>query len=186
MSPEEVPGPLPSEIGHLLAHYASQVPTERAIVEVGSYLGRSTCFLAWGASRGEGAHVWAVDPWDLPGNKDAKRHPFTATATRTSFGEHVAACGFADRVTPVQAFSTAAAVAWDGPRIGLLYIDAVHTYEAVKADFEAWTPHLTDGAVVAFDDANTSRFGVGRFAREIGAEFHCDTRLAVWRSKVAA
>lgn len=181
MTPEEVPGPLPSEVGHLLAVLASDVPADQAIVEVGSYLGRSTCFLASGAREGLGARVWAVDPWDLPGNRDAKRHPFTAVSTRESFHAHLEACGVADQVTPVQAFSVPAAAEWDGPPIGLLFIDAVHTYEAVSADFAAWRPHVIDGGVVAFDDANTSRFGVGRFARELGCEFHCDGRLAVLR-----
>lgn len=180
MTPEEVPGPLPSEIGHLLACFAGDVPVDHAIVEVGSYLGRSTCFLASGTA---GAHIWAVDPWDLPGNRDSKRHAFARSSTREAFHRHLIECGVAHKVTAVQAFSLDAAAAWDGPPIGLLYIDAVHSYEAVKADYEAWTPHLAPGGVVAFDDANTSRFGVGRFVRELdqGAEFLCDKRLAVLR-----
>lgn len=181
MHPEEVPGPLPPEVGHLLAHLAHDVPADQAIVEVGSYFGRSTCFLAAGALVGQGAQVWAIDPWDMPGNTDAKRHAFTDPRTRIRFHQHLEACGVADQVTPVQAFSREVAADWDGPPIGLLFIDAIHSYDEVRADYRAWRPHLAPGAKVAFDDANTSRFGVGRFVRSLGMpiSWHADNRLAV-------
>ena len=41
---------------------------------------------------------------------------------------------------------------WDREPVGLLYVDADHSYEGVKRDFEAWSPNLAPGAVVIFDD----------------------------------
>jgi hypothetical protein len=38
------------------------------IVELGSFKGKSTAYLASGAKAGNGAHVFAVDAWDTPGN----------------------------------------------------------------------------------------------------------------------
>jgi hypothetical protein len=35
-----------------------------------------------------------------------------------------------------------------------LFIDGDHRYEAVRADFAAWQPHLAPGAIVAFDDSD--------------------------------
>ena len=37
-------------------------------------------------------------------------------------------------------------------RVGLLWIDGDHTYDAVRRDIDAWTPHLLPGAGVVFDD----------------------------------
>src|SRR5690606_20079473 len=36
----------------------------------------------------------------------------------------------------------------------LVFVDAAHDYESVKADFKAWAPHIRPGGRIAFHDAH--------------------------------
>jgi hypothetical protein len=152
----EARGLITHEVGQALAVLAAEVPADLAIVELGSYKGMSTAHLATGAKDGQGAHVYAVDPWDLPGNVYGK-HGYSAPIVREEFESQLRALRLWSRVTPVRAFSTDAAADWSGPPVGLLYVDADHAESAVRADVAAWTPHLADGHVLAFDDLDTPR-----------------------------
>lgn len=152
----ELRGLIPDEVGEALYELAASVPADQAIVEIGSFKGKSTCYLAAGAKAGEGAKVWAVDPWDTPGNVTG-RFGFAEASTREAFEAQLRSARVWSRVTPLQGFSLDVAVKWSGPPIGLLFVDGDHSEAAVRADFEAWKRHLAPGAVVAFDDLDTPK-----------------------------
>jgi hypothetical protein len=108
-----------------------------AIVEIGSYHGKSTVLLAHAARAAGREPIVAIDP-----HLGGAVQPFHDTLARGGVTEHV---------TPMVATSDAAATTWRGP-IRLLWIDGSHVYDQVHRDFRNWTPFLVDDGIVAFHD----------------------------------
>lgn len=182
-------GLIPDEEGAVLAALAALVPADQAIIELGSYKGKSTCYLAAGARAGHGAVVYAIDAWNLDGNPNG-RHGYAEQSTADAFDAQLAAAGvkLGTEVVPVQEFTVLAGQQWagvGGPPVGMLYVDADHSYEAVWSDFWTWWPHLADDAIVAFDDWQTPKNpGVERAVRRIEAGGHL-TGLTIHVARLA-
>ena len=58
--------------------------------------------------------------------------------------------------------------------IDVLHIDADHSYEGVKRDFDIWSMHVRPGGVVLFHDIESFPDDVGRFFHKdlIGKKLH--------------
>lgn len=155
----------PVDSMHTLYQLAAAVPADEAIVELGTYKGASACWLAAGAQAGHGAHVWTIDPHDLPGYRTTTGRgkgglDFTDPTIREKAQQQIAKCGLQDHVTMVRGFSVEEAKKWQGPKVGLLFIDGDHRQHAARKDFRSWQPHLSWDAVICFDDYAPSHPGV--------------------------
>lgn len=159
----ELDGLISRDVGELLYSFAALVPSDQAIVELGSYRGKSTCYLATGAALDNGAPVYAVDAWseEVSAWRAAVLKALPSPVYE-DFTAQLDKAGVRDGVRIIRSLTTLAAELYDGPPVGLLYIDGDHSREAVLADFRAWRRHLAPNAVVVFDDFGvTKNPGVG-------------------------
>ena len=141
-----------------LAEYGAGVQPPACIVEIGTFRGKSACALASETV----AEVFTIDPHDLPG----VRRPTGLTNSGRAYNdgairrEAAANTSAFPNVTMIRGFSEPVGRSWDGPPVGLLYIDGDHREGAVRRDYSAWEPHLTPDALVIWDDHHDNFPGV--------------------------
>lgn len=156
-----VEGWLTVEEGELLYRLARACTGKGAIVEIGSFKGKSTIWLAKGSLAGAEAKVVAIDPHTGSAEHRQSEQPVW---TYDEFLANLRRAGVEEAVMPVVATSAEAAERFDQP-VELLFIDGDHRYEMVRQDFDLWFPRLLEGGYLLMHD--TIRWeGPRRVARE--------------------
>jgi MMP 1-O-methyltransferase len=135
--------------GRLLFRLARNCKGRGAIVEIGSWKGKSTICLAHGSTAGSHAKIHAIDPHT--GSPEHAEH-FGQVWTFEEFKQNIANAGVQHLVVPHVDFSTAVARVFDEP-VEFIFVDGLHEYEGVRDDFEAWFPKVLDGGTMAFHDS---------------------------------
>ena len=129
------------------------------VLEIGSYLGASACCFGVSAQRNDGAKVICIDTWNNDAMTEGSRDTWSEFRSNTS--------SFSNHVIPVRGFSTEVVeeVRKITPCLDLLFIDGDHSYEGVKADWEAYKEFLRAGSIVIFHDYGWAE-GVKRVVNE--------------------
>lgn len=129
---------------------AQQAAARKRIVEIGSWKGRSTRIIAdntlgfvyavdtWQGSHNDGNTIHRDELADKPDNwllEEFKRNMRGLTNVRIV------------QMTSMQAVKVLA-----DQRFDMIFIDASHNYESIKADILAWMPLLADGGLLCGHD----------------------------------
>lgn len=155
--------------GHVsFAHWIIENLRPNTVVELGSHNGLSY-FAFCNAIKyfNISAKAFAVDTWE--GDIHAGAYESSIFEDVNDFNER----NYADFSTLKRMFFTEAAKDFADGSIDLLHIDGLHTYEAVKEDYETWKPKLSNRAVVLFHDTAVrgENWGVWRLWGELTSEF---------------
>jgi len=146
----EVRGFLSEKEMKFLAMGAACPTADGVILEIGSFLGKSTGILAAAGQLAPGTMVVAVDPLDYRPSFDPKRGKESCLDDLKANLRHAQVEEF---VEFHQMRSQELEPLWKRDRkIRFLWIDGDHSYEGVKSDFDLFSPFLADGAIVALHD----------------------------------
>jgi predicted O-methyltransferase YrrM len=150
---------MPAAEGLALFDAAAAYGPRGPVLEIGSYCGKSTIYLA-AAARESGAVVVTVDHhrgseehqpgWEYhdPGLVD----PATGRLdTLPRLRATLAAAGLEEHVIVAVGRSAQLARLWGTP-LGLVFIDGGHTEAAAVADYEGWAPWVAPGGALAIHD----------------------------------
>jgi predicted O-methyltransferase YrrM len=129
------------------------------IAEIGSYVGASACcFGAAGRDLNSGKII-CIDTWNNNAMSEGNRDTWAEFQRNTQ--------AYKSHIIPIRGFSTAVVqeVRRQAPKLDLLFIDGDHSYEGVKADWEAYKSFLQSGSIVIFHDSGWAE-GVKRVIQE--------------------
>ncbi len=140
----------------LLYRLGCEQPSGACLVEIGSYLGASACFLA-AAARAVHGRAFCVDTWQNDAMSEGGRDTFDDFVQNTHM--------YAAWITPLRGESISVAHTFSHP-IDLLFVDADHSYPAVKADLSAWAPKVRAGGWIVLHDWGWAE-GVRQAAEEM-------------------
>ncbi len=164
IQPIRLTGPL-AWVGHI--PFASWVLTNQrtaVFVELGTHTGNSySAFCQAVQENGLDTKCYAVDTWQ--GDEHAGYYDNTVFNELSEYhNRNYESFSRLLRMT----FDDALSCFMDGS-VDLLHIDGIHTYEAVRHDFEGWLPKLTRRGIVLFHDTNERDrgFGVWKFWEEL-------------------
>ena len=124
---------------------AASAKTHHNIVEIGSWMGRSTVALAENTA----GKVTAVDTWEGSSEHQQIMRSMTPDAIYLEFIKNTAST---PNVKAIRMTSMEAAKALSGERFDMIFIDGAHDYKSVKDDIEAWLPLLDEGGMICGHD----------------------------------
>lgn len=145
--------------GPMLHQYAALGAALGPLLEVGSYCGRSTCWIGDAAAEA-GTVLFAVDHHRGSPEMAADRECHDPDVLDPATGRHdtlvhlrrtLERAGLEDVVIPIVASSQTIGPHWTTP-VGFAFIDAAHDDAGVLYDARTWSQHVLPGGYLLFHD----------------------------------
>jgi hypothetical protein len=137
------------------------------MVEIGSYIGESTCLFAGSKLFNT---IWAVDKWS---NKEIYDIFISNTSSI-----------YPNIIVPVRKTSSDAVIGWDNGLVDIIYIDACHEYDYVIDDINKWSKIVKPGGIISGHDYSEKAWpGVYKAVNEVfgnrSITVFCDSSWAI-------
>jgi MMP 1-O-methyltransferase len=159
MDMSQVKGFLAQDEAEALYQMALQQSQFGPCLEIGSYCGKSTIYIA-SACKKNNSLVYAVDHHrgseehqlgeeyhdpDLYNASDALMDSFS------EFRRNIRKAALEETVLPLVASSGLASRFWSTP-LSMVFIDGGHSLQAALTDYRSWAPHVMKGGILAIHD----------------------------------
>lgn len=153
-----IPGMITPRSGQILYSLCAIQEAVGDVVEIGSWQGRSTSFLARAVSDSDNGRFFAID--HFKGNVGKESSYVVGRQDlgdlKQNFMSNMKALNLDFSISLLEMTTTEAAREFRPGQIRFLFIDGDHTYEGVSRDIELFLPLLCPSAVMVFDDFSTA------------------------------
>ena len=123
-------------------------PENGTFVEIGAWLGKSSSYLV---DNGGNRTIIIIDSWEgSPNERNTNHRLATQTDIYEIFKENMGE----RKYESIRGLSTEVVNQFEDESLDTVFIDATHTYEAVKEDIKVWLPKVKNGGILAGDDYN--------------------------------
>lgn len=137
---------------------SSKIPIV-TVVEIGSYVGDSTKVFAMNFDK-----VIAIDPWENGyDDSDASSYQYEMSIIESQFDKLLKDF---PNIKKMKMTGDSAVQFFEDESIDMVYIDAIHTYEAVRQDLLNWYPKVKKGGIISGHDYQESFPGVIKAVNE--------------------
>ncbi len=126
-------------------------------VEIGSYVGASSCFIAASLKNKNNSRLYCIDTWENDAMSEGKQQTYDIFINNINLHEKY--------IIPQKGTSLDISRNFND-KIDFLFIDGDHSYQGVKIDVENWFPKLNKNALVILHDIGWAE-GVQKVAKEL-------------------
>lgn len=168
-----------------------RLPEAAHWVEVGVWRGDNARRVMMGAP--PGTRITLVDPWRVVDSPEYREYATKdARATQEEMDWYYKETRrklkpWAKQARLIRGTSVEAAALCAGEQFDLVFIDAEHTYDALRADIEAWLPRVKPDGWIGGHDFNKERFpGVTQAVREAFGEDVVEGADSTWWAQMAS
>ncbi len=148
-----IPGMITPQAGKFLYTLCYMQDLEGDVVEIGSWQGRSSTFLARAVKESSNGKFYAIDHFaGNIGKEEFYAIDGSMSTLKENFNENIAKFGLTNVVNLLDMANTKAVGKIKDKTIRFLFIDGDHTKQGVQKDIELFFPLLTKGSIVVFDD----------------------------------
>lgn len=152
------------------------------IVEIGSYKGQSTAYMAVEiVNSGKKINFYAVDTWEgSKENLDSSSVHFTPDIDNLYQIYLSNISSVIKYINNIRLDSLNAAKLFKDKSVSIVFIDACHEYSCVYNDIIAWLPKIKSGGILAGHDYNHGWPGVNQAVNEIFGINNISTSEYCW------
>lgn len=162
----DIPGWTRGVEAQALVRFCSAQPDDAVIVEIGAFFGSGSVLLGGACKVKNSGQVHCVDPFDGSGDAVSVRHyeaiimAYAGKTQRERFDGNIRRAGLSEWVHAHQGTAVEVAEHWNTP-VDLLFLDGDQSPDGARLAYEAWSPWLKVGGILALHNSDPRDYEMG-------------------------